>query len=207
MEKQNLKTEFNPANQLAAPGAGLPFLHRIMLRWYVYPFIAKNAAPEQSAKSFNIVYAKILDEVKDLSTPALNQRVLVAPQLGLEDSSRYWSVAMTLDHLLIVGKQIEKGVIELSNGRTIPVKVDIAKVKPVEKDTAADIVNEYKKFVLESPLRITEGAKNWQSPMKHYHPWFGPFSLKGWFWLLGAHGGIHLKQIRAIKKQLGINKV
>ena len=208
MEKKNYYTvDFNPTPQLAAPGAGLPFHHRIMLRWYVYPFIAKNAAPEQSAKSFNIVYTKILEEVKNLSPQQLNQKVLVPRQLGLEDSSRFWSIAMTLDHLLIVGRQIEKGVIELSNERAIPVKVDIAKVKPVEKNAATDIVNEYQNFVLESPHRITEGARNWESLMNHYHPWFGPFSLKGWYWLLGAHGGIHLKQIRAIKKQLDLNKV
>lgn len=178
-----------------------------MLRWYVYPFIAKNAPPEMSAKSFNIVYKKILEEVKGLSEQQLNQKALVPPQLGLEDSSRYWSIAMTLDHLLIVGKQIENGVIELSNGRTIPIKVDIAKVKPTEKNSATDVKNEFEAFVIESPRRIAEGAKNWNSKVTHFHPWFGSFSLKGWYWLLGAHGGIHLKQIRTIKKQLELKEV
>lgn len=206
VEKQIFKTDFDPKTRLAPPGAGLPFHQRIMLRWYVFPFIAKNADPGLSAKSFNVVYKKILESVKGLTEKQLNQKVLVPPQIGLEDSSRYWSIAMTLDHLLIVGKQIEKGVIELSNGRAIPVKVDIAKVKPTEKNSAEDMVNEFENFITESPHRIVEGAKNWESTMTHFHPWFGPFPLKGWYWLLGAHGGIHLKQIRAIKKQLDLNK-
>ncbi len=204
MEKQNLKTDFNPTTQLAPPGAGLPFHYRILLRWYVYPFVAKNADPKASAKSFDIIYSKILNEAKDLSSKQLHQKVLVPPQMGLEDSSRYWSIAMTLDHLMIVGRQIENGIIELGNNRAIAQKVDIAKVKPTEKSAEVDIVKEFQSFILESPLRIKSNTKNWDSDMKHYHPWFGPFSLKGWFWLLGAHGGIHLKQIRAIKKHLGI---
>jgi len=50
--------------------------------------------------------------------------------MGIEDSSRYWSVAMALEHLGEVGLNIAVGIVELSRNMTVTVKVDIAELKP-----------------------------------------------------------------------------
>jgi hypothetical protein len=50
--------------------------------------------------------------------------------MGIEDSSRYWSAAMVLEHLIEVGSRIATGVVELTHGQAASVKADIADVKP-----------------------------------------------------------------------------
>ena len=48
------------------------------------------------------------------SEPELTEAVLVPPQIGLEDSSRFYSYAMVLEHLTIIGNAIGRIVVELS---------------------------------------------------------------------------------------------
>ncbi|MBX3389322.1 MAG: hypothetical protein KF691_07680 [Phycisphaeraceae bacterium] len=43
---------------------------------------------------------------ESLSAGAAAERVLIPRLRGLEDSSRYWSVWMMLDHLRIVNSQV-----------------------------------------------------------------------------------------------------
>lgn len=40
------------------------------------------------------------------------------------------------------------------------------------------------------------------SQLKLEHPWFGPFTARQWYWLLGQHGVIHYLQVKRIKERL-----
>ena len=51
-----------------------------------------------------------------LSAEQLQRRVLVKAPMGMEDSSRYWSAAMVLEHLIEVGSRIAVGIVELTHG-------------------------------------------------------------------------------------------
>jgi hypothetical protein len=114
---------------------------------------------------------------------------------------------MVLEHLVIVTEQVYRGVIELSNGRIPPVKVDIAKVKPLGSMPPSEAVEEFKLLVSEDfkKFLLQVGDKN--SELTLLHPWFGPFKARQWFWLLGMHHGLHLKQIREIKKRLSMPEI
>jgi len=196
--KQNSSQDTTP--NLAAPGAGIPLRQKLLLRIYVKPFIAAKSSPESSQKNFEKVTEKILKELEGLTAEELNQKVLVPPQAGLEDSSRFWSIAMTLEHLGIAGRKISLAVMALSQNQPINEKADIGKLKPFGQMSSAESLQDFKKFALEefskTPLP-TLNPKN-----RFHHPWFGLMNNREWYWLLGVHQSLHLKQIREIKKGL-----
>ncbi len=190
--------------KLAAPGAGLPWYHNVMLRYYVGPFVAGKADWNASEQTFHKVNGRILKEIENLSEKQLATKILVPPQLGLEDSSRFWSIAMVLEHLVIVSEAVYRGVTELSNGRVPPVKVDIAKVKPLGSMPVTEAVEEFKLLITDDFKKFLLQVGDRNSQVTLNHPWFGPFRAQQWFWLLGMHHGLHLKQIREIKKHLAL---
>lgn len=85
---------------------------------------------------------KILKLARGLSSEQLIERPLIARLQGLEDSSLYWPVAMTLDHLTIVGNLMAHAVIELSKGNNVLTVVGTAEVKPGAATDAASAASE-----------------------------------------------------------------
>lgn len=188
--------------QLAPPGAGVPFLEKMLMKFYVGPFVSAKAPWEKSQATFSIISDKILKEVDGLSESQLNKKVLVPPQTGLEDSSRYWSVAMTLEHMGIVGRKIYLVVEALTQGQIPSEEADIAKMKPFGKRTAASAIEDFKLYSKAEFSELEKKIGDRNSKLKFKHPWFGPMTAKQWYWLLGTHHVVHLKQIREIKKGL-----
>lgn len=68
--------------------------------------------------------------------------MLIERVRGLEDSSRYWSVWMTLDHLRIMNSRLGKVITSLAKGVIPPGKASTANVKP-NKEVASSVVAEY----------------------------------------------------------------
>jgi hypothetical protein len=93
--------------QLAAPGAGLPKSERVvanfMIRWK-----ADHTTREQAAACFAAERAAILSLLQGHDEVALSQPVLIKRLPGLEDSSRYWSLLMVVDHLRIVNRDMRR---------------------------------------------------------------------------------------------------
>lgn len=196
----DLSMSQNETPKLAPPGAGIPFTQKLFLKLYLGPFVAAKTPWEKSKQNFEKITEKILKEVEGLNDKQLNQKILVPPQPGLEDSSRFWSIAMTLEHMVIVGKEIQQAVESLTHGALPNKKADIGKLKPHGELTALESVQIFKTFTLEEFPKIKIGDRN--SKLKLLHPWFGLFSAQQWYWLLGAHQLLHLRQIREIKKRL-----
>ena len=73
---------------------------------------------------------RVLKVHANFSDTAKTQPVLVERLKGLEDSSRFWSPNMVLEHLVIVGQQMLVAIVELGNGRIPNGKADVAAVKP-----------------------------------------------------------------------------
>lgn len=194
----------NPAAppRLDAPGAGLPLVQSFVARYYLGPFVAGRSDWDENLARFEAINGKILKTIEGLSDAQLAQRALVPPQPGLEDSSRHWSIAMTLEHLAHVGMNVRELIAALSKGVVPPVEVDIAKVKPLGKMAATEAVAAFREFAAttRSFLQAQVGDRRSASALRH--PWFGPFRAQQWQWLLAAHAGVHYKQIKEIKKQL-----
>jgi len=192
----------NPEPKLAPPGAGLPFLTALFARYITGPLIAANSDWDKNASHFEQINHKILLELQGLDPGLLEQKVLVPPQAGLEDSSRYWSISMTLEHLCIVNAAMKRVILALGNGITPEGEASTAAVKPAGQTPSSQVVQEFSAQVATLNDDLTKGVKDQTSKIRFKHPWFGPMTARQWQWLLPAHAGIHLKQIRAIKRGL-----
>ncbi len=204
----------HPSNQnddaiqatLGKPGDGIPLPARWVLKHFVKPFVVRKTDWERCSLHFEKNHQRIKQEILATPVPLWTQRVLVDPIRGLEDSSRYWSIAMTARHLVRVGEGVEAILTGLAQGIESLPKADTAAVKPESQYNHAESVTRYFEFgdslVPRIQKKLEAPSMNLQSQRTHPHPWFGEMKVKDWYWLLGTHGQIHLTQIRAIRKGL-----
>lgn len=188
--------------KLAKPGAGLPLHHSLMLRYMVGPFVSKTSDWDKDSKGFASAHGKILKIAETLTDVEMTTRILVPGQYGLEDSSRYWSAAMVLEHMVIVGSGIKSIIVSLSSGIVPDYVVEIAKVKPKGAGTPQDAIKNFREFAATAQADIERDVKDRKSKSALNHPWFGPFTAHQWHWLLTGHGVIHLQQMKAIAERL-----
>lgn len=193
-----------PEVKLAPPGAGLGFFIEFFLRWYVNPFVVKKISWQQCEENFIKIHKKVLDTLESITEDKIDIKILVPPQRGLEDSSRYWSVKMLVEHLLIVGTQVEMAIIRLGREESMKELVSIAAVKPKGEASYPQLLEKLKLFTSRIPEDLNRNVQNKESQAKLVHPWFGPFNSKQWYWLLGTHASIHLRQLKEIKKGLNL---
>lgn len=124
------------------------------------------------------------------------QKVLIQRLRGLEDSSRYWSVWMTLDHLRIVNLGIAATIRELLAGRVPPRVASTAAVKP-SPAADAQALAAFGASCDEIVYACPEGV-SLKTRVCHAHPWFGPLDAEGWHFLAGFHLALHRRQIEMI---------
>jgi len=180
---------------LAAPGAGLPkfelLIARVLfgLRCWMSNRDAVNArfARERAA-------LRVLIERCDAETGA--RRVLIQRPPGLEDSSRNWSVWMTLDHLRIVHGELTRIIGTLARGASPAGEASTAAVKPSPHASAA-VVAEYEDSC-DALLAGVAEVPEMKKAARFAHPWFGPLDAFGWHALASGHMGIHRVQIERI---------
>jgi uncharacterized damage-inducible protein DinB len=191
-------------HQLQRPGAGVPWYQRLIFRYFVAPFVAGRTDWVVSEQNFHKINGRILKEIESLSEKQLTTKVLIPPITGLEDSSRFWSISMTLEHLLIVSELMMSAIIQLTSGSIPQSKVSTADVKPTGKIKTEEVIHEFKLMVSDDYKKFYLNLQDKKSELRFEHPWFGPLTAKQWFWVLTIHHGVHLKQIREIKKRLSL---
>jgi len=142
--------------------------------------------------------------VRPLSPAQAGMRVLVPRLRGLEDSSRWWSAWMTLDHLRIVNSQIAQVIAALGEGRVPPGQASTAAVKP-SADASAEVQAAFEASC-DAVERAAAGLRQPRSTARFTHPWFGPLDTAGWHAMAGMHMGIHRAQLEAIVRALAAEK-
>jgi uncharacterized damage-inducible protein DinB len=192
-----------PEPKLQKPGAGLPWLEGVVLRYVLFPSSLRKSTWESNAARFAREGEKILARIEGLSDEDLARRVLVARLQGMEDSSRHWSVAMTVEHLMMVGRAMGKVIVDLSHGRTPPGRPEVAAFKPAVPAQARATVEEFRRFVAEHVSSVESSMGSKESLTRFAHPWLGPTTLQGWMWLMASHQGVHRRQVDAILAGLG----
>ncbi|HTR40213.1 MAG TPA: DinB family protein [Pseudomonadales bacterium] len=128
------------------------------------------------------------------------QRVLIARVPGMEDSSRNWSVWMTLDHLRIIHRGVSNTISSLAKGVVPPGQASTAAVKPSPEASAA-VMAEYEKSC-DDLLATVAAIPNLKTSARFAHPWFGPLDAADWHAMAGTHLAIHRKQIERIIRGL-----
>ena len=191
-----------PEPRLAPPGAPLPFLERVLLKYYVGPFMAKRAPIDASRERFEKLHAKTIEVARSIPPEMLTHKVLVPRQSGLEDSSRYWSAAMTLEHMLMVGEGCCHIIRELSAGRDPNVRPRTERLKPKGAGAGLELIEQFARFTERCMPEMLPLVAERDSQTSEVHPWFGPMRARAWFWLLGVHAAVHYRQLKEIKKRL-----
>jgi hypothetical protein len=189
----------NQEPKLAPPGAGLPKVELVIARVL---FAAQRMTGNR--ESFNARFqeerAAIRQLLEGIDADSASRRVLIARLPGLEDSSRYWSVWMTLEHLRIIHGGINRTISALAKGTVPAGKASTAAVKPSPNVTAA-VVTEYEKSC-DDLLATVAAIPNLKTSARFTHPWFGPLDAAGWHAMAPTHIAIHRQQIAAILKGL-----
>lgn len=184
---------------LAPPGAGLPLVElgvgRVLfgVRCWLGNFESFTEDFQKERKAI----ATLIESVRSLNC---GKRVLIKRPIGLEDSSRNWSLWMTLDHLRIVNLGISGIIGSLGEGIVPPDVASTAAVKP-SPDAGEAVVQEYENSC-DEVLRAAAGVENLRTSVRYAHPWFGSMDAHAWYALAGSHLGIHKVQLERIMAAL-----
>jgi hypothetical protein len=184
----------------------LPWWELLVARYLVFPRACRKLTWAAAAQLFQEEGAKILTVWDALPPERLGERVLIRRLAGIEDSSRFWSVAMTVEHLNIVGSNIRQTIFNLRRGEVPARRARTEDVKPRGEIAPAEVRAEFSRLLAQAT-----SAEGVEPPVprsvgpRYAHPWFGPIDAHQWHCLLGLHQRLHRKQIEAIRAGLGVS--
>lgn len=184
---------------LAPPGAGLPFPELWIAR-LLFSFSRWSYQRETATDSFRREQNNIELLLTQCPPDSKSRRILIPRLRGLEDSSRDWSIWMTLDHLRITNTAFANIIRNLAQNVVPSGVASTAAVKPSPDSTSlvlqayTDSCSEFLKAIQENP--------NLDTTVRFAHPWFGSMNAESWHLLAGLHMRIHRKQIEAILERL-----
>jgi hypothetical protein len=201
-EEDTMAPQDDIQSSLAPPGAGLPAVQAFVLRYLLFPAFCRTNSWQKALAKFKAEGDRIVVLAEPLSPEQLQKRILVKAAMGMEDSSRYWSAAMVLEHLIEVGSRVATGIVELSHGERVTVNSDVADVKP-KGGKGSQIIEEYKVFLRDYAHTLTEDVGDWKSAQTYGHPWFGELGAHQWACLGAVHQKIHRHQMERIVAGLG----
>lgn len=189
----------SPQPELAPPGAGLP-LPELWIAKLLFAMRRLRGSREVFLAKFEQERAAIRALVASCAEEKRGRQVLIERPRGLEDSSRNWSVWMTLEHLRITNTAVTRVITALTQGQVPPGKASTAAVKPSATVTA--VVEEEFERSCDGVLVVIAGASDLKTPVRFAHPWFGPLDAFGWAAMAGTHMGVHRVQIQSIVAEL-----
>lgn len=180
---------------LQPPGAGLPWLEMLYAQsgfWLARRAMSRELALDRFVGEAHRIEALVLRQ-----TPATAECPVLIPRIfGIEDSSRNWSLFMTVEHLIIVDTAIISILEHLTAGKTLGTTISTALVKPAPGQDGtvmrrfSETVFHYSKTLSTLPSLHTSTLQT--------HPWFGPLDAHGWHCLAAIHHKIHRRQIENI---------
>ena len=183
--------------RLQPPGAGLPapelFVARLLFHWQAW-----RATRAGAAALFTRQRVAILRLARGVDPAEGGRRVLITRLPGLEDSSRHWSVFMTVDHLRIVNAQIAEVIRLLGRGEAPTFAASTAAVKPRVGVNDA-VIGEFE-AACDGLEQAVAGVSDLRTPLRLAHPWFGPLDAAGWHFLAAFHMRLHHCQITMIRQ-------
>jgi hypothetical protein len=181
--------------KLDEPGAGLPWMERTLLNAGLRLYAALT--PKRRVLASFAAHAEAATaQVEGLPASAARQRVLIARRPGIEDSTRFWSPFMVLEHMAIVAEGVAGLVLALEKGRDPGREVRIQDVKP-SPEAGPESIQRLRGIVARYG-RLIGGPDGLRGRATHPHPWFGPLDARQWLCLAAVHNGVHHRQLRAI---------
>ena len=188
-----------PEPKLDAPGAGLSPSALFFARIY-FRLKCLTGSREKFIAGFETERARIRALVDPCALSQRGVRILIPRLPGLEDSSRYHSIWMTLDHLRITNLAFAGVIQELSQGRVPGFVASTAKVKP-DPGVGEEVDALYEKSC-DHFLHALTAVGELDTSVRYRHPWFGPLNGYRWLAITRMHMSIHRAQIAAIIRRL-----
>jgi hypothetical protein len=185
--------------QLQPPGMGLPYLELLFARVLV-AIKLRQSTVEKARKVFTAEKGAILSLVQSFTEEAASTQILIPRLRGLEDSSRYWSLYMTMEHLRIVNQVSITIIADLMAGIKPALTPTTAAVKPavgVDGSVVARFTSVCEEFENQS-----EAFSSLKSTETLVHPWFGELNAEQWHFFAGFHMTLHRKQMVVIAEKL-----
>jgi hypothetical protein len=187
------------------PGAGLPFLEGLVLRYWIFPRLVKQLGRDGSHRLWTHESEKVLRLVESVPSERVVVPVLIHRLRGLEDSSRCWSILQTLEHVDTVSRLMVQTARSLEQGVVPSGTVSTADVKPQSGWHASDWKTRWQQLSQDigqalSSHDYVEAKTNQGSQLRYEHPWFGPLTSVEWRALVSLHLRIHRQQIEAIAR-------
>ncbi|MEZ5387059.1 MAG: DinB family protein [Prosthecobacter sp.] len=186
--------------QLAPPGAGLP-LPELLIARLIFAWKRRSRDRAKFDRLFREERDAILAVVRPLSGDEASRRVLIPRLRGLEDSSRNWSVWMTLDHLRITNTVFASVMESLAKG-IVPNRVASTAVVKPDPSVDGSVVAAFEQSC-EAVLSVTNGQTASRTNARYAHPWFGPLDETAWHAMTGFHMKLHRRQIERILEGVG----
>lgn len=180
---------------LAPPGAGVTFLERKLLTWAV-GWRARQWSVAEALRRFLEGADRFLERIGPLDEATGRRRVLIPRRPWLEDSSRYYSPYMVLQHVAMVDRGGIGLVVLLAAGRTSDRQASTAAVKPAP-DAGPETLETFRQ-VREQWRERLAGIERLPTAARHAHPWTGPLDAHRWLCLSVLHHDIHLRQLDRI---------
>jgi hypothetical protein len=181
--------------KLAPPGAGLPPAERAIAA-LMLGFHCLTGNRDSFNRRFRSERTIIAERIVPLDEELLARRVLIPRPRGLEDSSRHWSVLMTVDHLRIANAAFVGVIKTLASGREPGGQVSTAAVKP-DPTVGAEVIGEYESGC-DALLAALSEVGDLKTKARYRHPWFWKMDAHGWHALAASHMAIHREQISRI---------
>ena len=185
--------------ELAPPGAGIPAPEKAV-GGALLKVLAALRSTEGLLAAFEDASETLLATAGSVAREQLTTRVLIRRLAFMEDSSRRWSVAMTVSHVTIVNAAVLGLIQNLAAGKSISLEVRTADVKP--RASAGSEALEALEAGVKTFTRTLDGQDLKRVPNRHPHPWFGPITPQQWLALAVVHTKLHLRQVSAISAKL-----
>ena len=187
------KTDQSPT--LDRPGAGLA-LPQLLFSRLVLAVASAVDSRESALRRFNAEAGRIRNLVEPLDDWVAARPVLVPRLLGLEDSSRFWSPFMVVEHLVIVDTNMFRIMTDLVAERLHPDPARIEDFKPLPS-AGRNSLAAFDRLVEQFNAQVPHWP-DLRTRCRHVHPWFGPLDAHRWLSLAGLHHGIHRRQLTHI---------
>jgi hypothetical protein len=189
-----LRPVTSTAPKLAPPGAGIPVVERffgnIIIR---YLTLRSRVDVECLREAYLLTVNRSLSLAEQFANPTM--QILVPRLRGLEDSSRFYSPAMVIEHVALVDSGIAETVRILASGQVPSYQVSTADVKPHPEMMWQKAVE---MLATASQSFMVSLNSDFTSTATLAHPWFGGLTAWQWAQLTVIHHKIHQRQLETM---------
>lgn len=173
-----------------------------ILRHLVAPTVARRADIFENRRTFEAVNRRMIELLHLIPHEEWEERVLVGHQFGLDEHSRFFSPIMVIDHVLFAGKTIRAIVHELAQGIVVDHIIQSPFAFPQSRISHAELLTLFSDYTETCMADLEPLVLKADCETTIDHPWYGPFNMKQWHWLLAGHSMIHYRQLKNIKEHL-----